>query len=118
MISISIVSHGQFNLVRNLLDDLQKYCVDPQNKIEVILTLNIPEEIPAQLSYSFPLKIIKNTESKGFGANHNSAFLKISGDYFCVLNPDIRLLNNPFPVLIKNNTGVSAPKIDDNAREF
>ncbi|MDX2165108.1 MAG: glycosyltransferase family 2 protein [Gammaproteobacteria bacterium] len=115
MISISIVSHGQFALVKDLLADLEKYCT---NSIEVILTLNIPEEIPATLPYHFPMKIIKNNHPKGFGANHNQAFRKTSGDYFCVLNPDIRLLDNPFPSLIKTNPGVSAPKIDDNAREF
>jgi N-acetylglucosaminyl-diphospho-decaprenol L-rhamnosyltransferase len=115
MISISIISHGQFELVKNLLTDLEKYCAD---QIEVILTLNIPEEFSADLTFSFPLKIIKNIKPKGFGANHNQAFLNISGEYFCVLNPDIRLFNNPFPVLIKNKNGVTAPKIDDNAREF
>lgn len=118
MISISIVSHGQFNLVKNLLDDLEKHCA---NQIDVILTLNIPEEIPDNLTYSFPLKIIKNSAPKGFGANHNQAFQQISDDYFCVLNPDIKLGENPFPRLLealKNNTGVSAPQIDDNAREF
>jgi N-acetylglucosaminyl-diphospho-decaprenol L-rhamnosyltransferase len=122
MISISIVSHGQFGLVKGLLADLERFCA---NQIEVILTLNIPEEIPSKFTYSFAIKIIKNAVPKGFGENHNQAFLEISGDYFCVLNPDIRLLNNPFPLLIKNNAGVSAPQIadeaghiQDNAREF
>jgi len=129
MISLSITSHGQFELVKNLLDDIEKYCIpesiNTNNTIEIILTINIPEELPTEFTYSFPLKIIRNMTPKGFGANHNQAFLESSGEYFCVLNPDIRLLNNPFPELIKHNTGVTAPQIidesghiQDSAREF
>ena len=124
MISISITSHGQFELVKNLLADIEKFCI-PESNIEIILTINIPEELPTEFAYSFPLKIIRNINPKGFGANHNQAFNEAAGEYFCVLNPDIRLLNNPFPELIKNNTGVKAPlitdesgHIQDNAREF
>lgn len=130
LISISIVSHGQFNLVQNLLADLKNYCADqtPQ-KLEIILTLNIPEKIPQDfikdISRHFPVKIIRNKIPKGFGANHNTAFEHSSGEYFCVLNPDIRLTQNIFLELIKHNTGVSAPQItdenghiQDNAREF
>jgi GT2 family glycosyltransferase len=65
----------------------------------------------------------------GFGANHNQAFKSSHGDYFCILNPDIRLLDCPFPVLIeslkKAGVGVVAPlvlspvgSIDDSARHF
>ncbi len=124
MISISIVSHGQFELTRLLLDDLEKYCA---NQIEVILTLNIPEAIPDNLTtaYTFTLKIITNIYPKGFGANHNQAFREISGNVFCVLNPDIRLVNNPFAELTKYTSGVVAPQIideqgyiQDNGREF
>jgi GT2 family glycosyltransferase len=64
---------------------------------EVILTLNLPEELPFHLGdFSLPLRILNNSEVRGFGSNHNQAFRAAQGDYFCVLNPDIRLLHNPF----------------------
>ena len=130
MITLSIVSHGQWNLVKILLQDIEKYCKN--TPIEIILTLNIPENISDNSfpkNYPFSTSIIKNNSPKGFGANHNAAFLKSTGDYFCVLNPDIRLINNPFPALIssvnKKNIGVSGPIIinqyniiQDSAREF
>jgi N-acetylglucosaminyl-diphospho-decaprenol L-rhamnosyltransferase len=130
MISLSIVSHGQFKLINNLLDDLEKYCI---NKIEfeVILTINIPESLPENFEkYHFTVKTIKNNLPKGFGANHNQAFQYAQYHYFCVLNPDIRLMSEPFTALIqelKNHSsiGAIAPKmineknsIEDNAREF
>jgi GT2 family glycosyltransferase len=127
-ISISIVSHGQANLVKDLLQDIERYC---QNMfIEVLFTLNIEESLPfTPDSFSFPIKFINNNYPLGFGANHNQAFSHASGQFFCVLNPDIRLDINPFTILInqlKNDAiGIVAPivlsrnnTIEDSARQF
>ena len=133
MISVSIVSHGQFNWVRNILADLEKYCA--ALKLEIILTINIPEVISENFNqYLFPIKLIHNQFPKGFGENHNQAFKIAQYDYFCVLNPDIRLIQNPFGELIncinqeKNKNikiGVVGPmvlnaenQVEDSAREF
>src|SRR3982750_832568 len=102
MISLSIVSHGQYDLVKNLLDSLEKYCGD-NTHIEVILTINIPEKLPENFSdYAFQVRLIKNKIPKGFGANHNSAFQLIPQPYFCVLNPDMVFIENSFPKLIED----------------
>ena len=71
-------------MVKTLLDDLSQICSNM--KFEVILTINVPETmIESQLDYSFPIKVIHNQYPKGFGSNHNSAFEKAQGNYFCVL---------------------------------
>ena len=128
MISISIVSHQQFQMVKTLLDDLSQICSNM--KFEVILTINVPETmIESQLDYSFPIKVIHNQYPKGFGSNHNSAFEKAQGNYFCVLNPDVRLRNNPFEILLqelnKNSGAIIAPIVlnpdlttEDSVRHF
>jgi len=113
MISISIVSHGQLNLVKMLFDDLEKYC---SANNEIILTLNVEEELSFDInSYPFQVHIIRNVRPKGFSENHNTAFAMSSNKYFCVLNPDIRLTNNPFPALVtyleNENAGVVAPQV-------
>jgi len=115
MISISIVSHRQARLVAQLLSDIEQYC---RNQVEVILTLNVPEELPvSDHSYSFPVRVISNTAPKGFSSNHNSAFQLTAGDYFCVLNPDIRLDQDPFPKLVgllqDPAVGVVGPRVLD-----
>lgn len=126
LLTISIVSHGQFDYVKNLLDDLNIFCQGLS--FEVILTLNIPEIVDVDV-YKFPIQVISNEKSKGFGENHNAAFLVSSGEYFCVANPDVRLKDNVFTQLLRfhveNKPGISAPLvlnsmggIEDSARHF
>lgn len=126
-ITLSVVSHGQGHLIESLFRDL-KYCCGPG--IEVTLTLNLPEELPFDpMAMPFKVRTIRNRQPKGFGDNHNSAFESGCTEHFCVINPDIRLRKNPFPVLLDvlNNPeiGVVAPlildsrlEITDSARKF
>ena len=87
-ITLSIVSHEQGQLVASLLSDIQR---ELSGDFEVLLTLNVPEnEDFLNAEFSFPLKIIRNAQPKGFGANHNAAFVESEGQYFAVINPDIR----------------------------
>ena len=126
-LTISIVSHGQADLVQQLLIDLETLTPD-ETITEVILTLNIPEEINFK-SEKFLLQVISNSSTKGFAANHNAAFKESIGKYFCVLNPDIRLINDPFHQLMsqlaKLKIGMIAPaivdmegNIEDSVRKF
>jgi len=115
-------------MVKVLLDELRQLAVN--TNFEVILTINVNENIDEKnLNYSFPLKVIRNKIPKGFGANHNQAFKVAIGDYFCVLNPDVRLITNPFQMLQKElihlSGGVIAPivlspdfKVEDSIRYF
>src|SRR3954468_3115503 len=126
-VTISIVSHGHGAMVASLLADLAEHC---GFGIKLIITLNIPEQLPIGASqFSFPVKTITNSVPRGFGANHNAAFKQSTGGYFCILNPDIRIHENLFPALIKEldrpRIGVVAPKIinhagqvEDSARHF
>lgn len=128
LISLSIVSHAQGALVAELLNDIAIHCKD--NAIEIILTLNLPESVPFEKStYPFVVKTVQNPSALGFGANHNQAFQIAEGDFFCVMNPDIRLKGNPFIHLISHlsdsGIGCIAPKIvnilgqrEDNGRRF
>jgi hypothetical protein len=98
--------------------------------IQIICTLNLPEVPPRVEACPFPIKIIQNARPKGFGANHNAAFQHAQGEFFCVLNPDIRFTCNPFPALIEAlaswpNAAVIAPlvmtpdgQLEDSARCF
>lgn len=127
-ISISIVSHGQIGLVVQLLGDMEAHCRD--SNFELILTLNLDERLPFTLdSFSYPIKLLHNPIPIGFGANHNQAFTHATGRYFCVMNPDIRLNNNPFSALLAYlrvpSVGVVAPLVlgedggvEDSARRF
>jgi len=126
-LSISIVSHGQASLLAQLLADIDCFTA---SEVEVILTLNLREELPFTADqFRYPIRIIENVEPKGFGANHNAGFRASRFAQFCVLNPDIRLLVDPFPDLaqrLKDTTiGIVAPlvrtsqgQIEASARSF
>lgn len=128
LLSISVVSHGQLGMVTDLLSDLEEHCLS--TILEVVLTINIAEVNVVDIGhYSYPIKIIYNDKPKGFGSNHNQAFMAASGSYFCVLNPDIRLVADPFPELVTVlqdvRVGVCAPLVvnkdgeqEDSARLF
>jgi N-acetylglucosaminyl-diphospho-decaprenol L-rhamnosyltransferase len=125
--SISIVSHSHKYYVNRLIKDLANV---GRQDFEVILTLNLPEELlfnAAELP--FDLKIIQNSAPKGFAANHNAAFAVSQSDVFVIMNPDIKLLDNPFDVLLSflasHPRSICAPLIvnqyghlEDSARHF
>ena len=91
LFTLSIVSHGQGDLIEKLLSDIKRSKI---NHYEIILTINIHEDEAYINNFAdLPIKVIRNNEVKGFGANHNSAFDVSLGRYFIVLNPDIRLLD-------------------------
>jgi GT2 family glycosyltransferase len=126
LVSISIVSHGHDRMLRNLLADLDRLS---EHSFEVILTLNIPEFSCEQFSHKFPIKIIRNSEPKGFGANHNTAFKSSRAKFFAVVNPDIRLDTFDFSAIIDlfsaSSLGAAAPlvvssdgRVQDSARRF
>ena len=126
ILTLSIVSHGQASLIRPLLDDLARLNLA---NIEVIITINIPEDETSFEQLPFPSRLLRNTKPKGFGANHNDAFAHSNGSYFVIVNPDIRLptldvdrllevMNDPAvgavaPVVL-NGTG----DVEDSVRRF
>lgn len=88
---ISIVSHGQLELIKDLLDDLSVLKFSEFKNVNFVLTLNIEEDESLISNCNIPLHVIRNLKPLGFGANHNQAFKSFESDYFLILNPDIRL---------------------------
>lgn len=127
MITLSIVSHGQGEMIRQLLSDLDCF-VKASQQLQIIITCNIPEQVTFN-SNVHSLEVVANKQPKGFGANHNHAFELAKGNWFCVLNPDIRITQDPFAELVsalqKNAASLVSPKIvnsfgerEDNVRYF
>lgn len=123
MITASIVSHGHGPMVPLLVEDL---LVCPEI-IKIVVTQNSAETMELPLSDRVAMR--RNPRPKGYGANQNAAFAMATTPFFCVLNPDIRLKENPFPQLLKAFydplVALVAPKIispdaseEDSARRF
>ncbi len=111
-LAISIVSHGQGELIRPLLEDLQPLT---RKGAEILLTLNIPEDESFIEGLTHGLVIIRNPMPKGFGDNHNAASAASSRDWFAVVNPDIRCEVDVFAALADTHrrlgAGVVAPRV-------
>lgn len=80
---------------------------------EVFVTRNIPESLCR--TENIRVRYIDNPSPKGFGVNHNAAFEMSTQSFFCVLNPDVELIDNPFPELLRtferSSTGLVAPMV-------
>lgn len=125
-ITVSVVSHGQGELVSKLLEDLAR-CPYVS---EIIVTQNIPErEILSPASLRSRIRLIRNDQPLGFAANHNQAFRQSRSSMFAVLNPDIRFEGDPFPKLMDpitaSGVAIAAPAVhnpngvlEDSIRRF
>lgn len=111
---ISVVSHGQGQMVRGLLSDIHR-CWD-HTGLHLVLTQNLPEAAPPELAQlPFPARVIRNLQPRGFAANHNNAFQLYDSDIFCVINPDVRCPQDPMGDLAETltdpATALAAPRI-------
>ena len=81
----------------------------------MIVTLNVPEAAPPIEDAPFPIEIVRNERPLGFAANHNRAFRRVRSGKFAVLNPDLRLRQDPFPALARRlqdpEVGLVAPVV-------
>lgn len=117
-LTLSVVSHGHGPMLARLLGQL-----DEQASLEgvrVVVTLNLPGEVFDGAPYQrLDLAVVRNEASRGFGANHNTAFLRCETPWFGVLNPDLQLTERePFTRLMAgaaqlDRVGVIAPKVVD-----
>jgi len=126
-VTVSIISHGHCSMLNNLLMQIN----DLESSVShVIITHNIPSDlILDEGSFSFQITVIRNKLALGFGTNHNNAFKKCATEYFCILNPDVEFVKDPFYELLDclkdNNIGIAAPivlnssgEVEDSHRKF
>lgn len=107
-IAVSIVSHGHGQMVNSLVRQLLT-CIEVG---QVLVTFNIHEN--TELPDDPRVFIINNSNPKGFGSNHNQAFVRCRSEWFVVLNPDVALLSNPFQALLhavnEKNVALVSPR--------
>ncbi|WP_298135539.1 glycosyltransferase [Acidiferrobacter sp.] len=110
-IIVSVISHGQGAQIARLFADIAAVCHTP---VHVVLTINRPEPLP-DLAPPFPVTVVRNTAVRGFAANHNAAAAAVPSDIFCVVNPDVRLMRDPFAPLVAAledpDVGVAVPLV-------
>jgi N-acetylglucosaminyl-diphospho-decaprenol L-rhamnosyltransferase len=117
-LTMSVVSHGHSTLVLTLAKQLASTPL--HRNIKLVITINSPQlddELDANtlaLTSLTNVVLLKNSTPKGFGGNHNQAFQKCETEFFCRINPDIELTNDPFTrllsVLSVSGIGLTYPR--------
>jgi N-acetylglucosaminyl-diphospho-decaprenol L-rhamnosyltransferase len=113
-VTVSIVSHGQWAMLRPLVDQLHAHCRGSVARI--VLTVNVAEAADVPADWDLPLEIVRNATPRGFGANHNAAFAHCTSPWFLVLNPDIRLDGDVLAALLaraRPASGLLTPRIHE-----
>jgi N-acetylglucosaminyl-diphospho-decaprenol L-rhamnosyltransferase len=88
--TLSVVSHGQGDLVARLLGDLIRQTA--RQRLHIVLTLNLADEVMDLRPFSaLDIKVIRNAEPAGFGSNHNRALAEAETPWVLIVNPDIRM---------------------------
>ncbi|WP_227459031.1 glycosyltransferase family 2 protein [Cupriavidus pauculus] len=116
-VTVSVVSHGQIDLLLPLLNQLAT--ASAEQPVHVIVTQNLPERQPAiQQTERFLVEWIVNSRPLGFGENHNNAFERCRTPCFFVVNPDLRLDASSLIVLrdcVRRFPGVAGPRVVSSA---
>jgi N-acetylglucosaminyl-diphospho-decaprenol L-rhamnosyltransferase len=115
-ICLSIVSHGQADLVDALLRSVDEFVVSEEHEVLVVITENTTAQYKCTCKY--PVDYTFNLRQKGFGANHNAAFERTTPDYFLVINPDITFkgefcLDHLVSAMTVSNVDLTSPIITD-----
>lgn len=119
-ISISIVSHGQMHLVRRLMQSVVEVSQE-DCRFQIILTENLkPSLVNKDVFDGMQVDWIINEKPLGLAQNQNQAFRAARGDYFCILNPDVVLVEPIFGKLIdhiaQGSGDIVAPLVVDSHR--
>jgi len=97
-VTLSVVSHAQGALAKQLLADLDRLRSPLLHA--VVVTLNLDESwSPPSTVGGVPVLTLRNPRPLGFAANHNQAFGHCATPVFVIANPDVRLHEDPLPAL-------------------
>jgi GT2 family glycosyltransferase len=106
-VSVIIVVWNAKNYVLECLESLREHC----EKIcsEVIVVDNASSDgTPELIAEMFPeFKLIRNPENLGFAKANNIGIAESSGDYLCLVNSDVKFLNDCISPMLRYLSGHS-----------
>ena len=116
LVTISVISHGDGRRLQPLLASLAKY--EDAGRVQIIVTDNMGRDLPEISVHGWhSLRVIRNAAPRGYARNHNESFRQAQGIYFCILNPDVELLEPTMEALLAilqaGSADIVAPLIVD-----
>jgi N-acetylglucosaminyl-diphospho-decaprenol L-rhamnosyltransferase len=107
LITISVVSHGDWQPLTALLESLTAY--EPIGRMQLIVTDNLGNDLPDLAPSDWHSIVMQRpARPRGFAANHNDAFKSATGQFFCILNPDVLFTEDLFDGLLSHIEGERA----------
>ena len=103
-LSIIIVNFNTADLVKNLIDSINKYTKSLKYEIVVVDNGSTKESVKYLMKNIKGLKetlLITNKINKGFGAANNQGYKKSKGRYVLFLNSDTLIKNNLFKDMVE-----------------
>jgi len=116
-VAIIILNYNSISLTNNLIKSIKKYTKLKNYKI-VIIDNASEDDISILNKYHSGLKLIKNRSNKGYASGNNTGIRTIKANYYCLINPDILLINDAITIL-KNKLsqqtryGIAGPSLYD-----
>jgi len=116
-ISIIIVNYNVYehliNCIKSVKENIKK---DLEYEMFVVDNNSSEGSIDKILHEFSDAKLIKMKKNVGFGAANNEAFKRAAGNYFLIINPDVKVLDDCIQKLVKfmednSNVGVVAPAL-------
>ncbi len=109
MVSIIILNYNTFELTCQCINSV--YYQTKGVKFEVVLVDNASTECnPDKFLEKFPqIKLVKNSENRGFSRGCNDGIIHAKGDFILLLNSDTVLLNDAVSIVynfLNNNSSV------------
>jgi GT2 family glycosyltransferase len=116
LVSLSVVSHGDGPELLLLLESLASH--ERQERFQLLVTDNVSPDLPDIPPAGWhSIVMLRPSRPRGFASNHNAAFQRASGTFFCVLNPDLIFEGSVFSTLIQRLEGgeghIAAPALVD-----
>lgn len=105
-LSIIIVTFNSNDLIVDCLDSIFTYSDIDIKNFEVIIVDNSEEAVFKELiglvkgSYGNKIKFHKNEKNFGYGHGNNVGVITSLGEIICIMNPDVRLIESMFSMVI------------------
>ncbi len=101
LITISVVSHGDGGPLSAFLKSLAKY--ESVSGLQLIITDNLGHDLP-DLGHApwHSLTLLRNARPAGYARNHNVSLARAEGEFFCVVNPDVCLVEPVLQSLVRS----------------
>lgn len=114
-VAIIIVNYNTIELVKELIESITKH-VKLRNYRIVIVDNNSKDRL-TDLQKISKVKVIKNKRNTGFAGGNNIGIRAIKAKYYCLINPDVLLINDAVSLLKKamekKSCGIAGPAIYD-----